>query len=333
MKRGQTDLSLIVGVHKPKGLSSHDVVNACRRIFGEKRVGHAGTLDPLAEGVLLILVGPAARLNAYLESKQKSYIASITFGCATDTDDAEGTVIRETPLPSTLFDERNAQEVLQKFLGAQKQMPPAYSAIKVQGQKAYSAARKGTILQLQPRDIQVFQAELLGITSSGPDVSWDVRFSVSKGTYIRALARDIGVAAGSSAHLSGLLRETIGTVTLDDCVSLEMLESLQEKAALDPVAVCGFRFAFFDDSVKAVLQNGGAIAEQAVLLHEYTPADIHDSCACVSRVHESCKKPTDGERVLMIANNKVVAVYAYCAHKGTYTAQCVFSQPIQRGLL
>ena len=150
MKRGESGLSLVVGVDKPSGMTSHDVVNRCRRIFGEKRVGHTGTLDPLASGVLPICIGPATRLGAYLTGHDKAYRATIAFGVGTDTDDCEGTVTRTGEAPVEAGDRSFAEQAVEQMLGPQKQMPPAYSAIKVNGKKSYEAAREGHIIELSP---------------------------------------------------------------------------------------------------------------------------------------------------------------------------------------
>ena len=143
MKRGQSGLSLIIGIDKPQGMSSHDAVNRIRRMFGERRVGHMGTLDPLATGVLAVCVGPASRLDAYLTNHDKTYEARIAFGAQTDTDDAAGEVIRQAAVASELSDATFAQEYLASIVGPRMQMPPAYSAIKKDGVKAYEAARRG----------------------------------------------------------------------------------------------------------------------------------------------------------------------------------------------
>lgn len=321
----------MVGVRKPCGMTSHDVVNACRRIFGEKRIGHAGTLDPMAEGVLLVLVGPAARLNAYLETHDKRYVARIVFGAATDTDDAQGRVLRTAPVPAHIMQPAFAQGILAQFLGEHMQVPPAYSAIKQAGQKAYEAARKGTILDLKARPIVVHAAELVDVAAEGSTVFWDVAFSVSKGTYIRALARDIGRAAGSEAHLGALVRQRIGVVGLEDCVTLETLAQLGVRAALDPVYVMGTRFAYAEGAAAHALQNGNALSAKEVCLHEALTTSTLDGCSCTSNVCESTAPPHDGERVLMLADNCVKAVYVYNAQRDVFMPDCVFSKGIVRG--
>lgn len=333
MKRGQTDLSLMLAVDKPRGMTSHDVVNACRRIFGEKRVGHAGTLDPAAEGVLIMLIGPAARLNAQLELKGKRYAARIALGACTDTDDAEGSIIRTAPVPAEAFDEAFARSVLQGFTGPQMQMPPIYSAIKKAGVKAYEAARAGTVVNLEARSISVEEAELLSIAEEGGQLVWQVLFNVSKGTYIRALARDIGRAAGTEAHLTALKRLSIGNVSLRDCVTLEALEAVRERAALDPVKALGLRFVYAGGDQAKALSNGGKLSARATVLHEYARSRAFDDCACTSGVIESCRPPEAEERVSVLLDNALKAIYRFDADAGAYVPDCVFSKAVIRGVL
>lgn len=220
-KRGESGLSGVLLVDKPAGMTSHDVVAIVRRAIGEKRVGHAGTLDPDATGLLVVLVGPATRLEPYLSSASKAYSATITFGSATDTDDAAGVTIRTIAVSDDVFDEAKATEALSHFMGMSEQMPPAYSAIKVGGVTSHRAARAGEVLELQARHIEVFEATLTGLDRTRH--TWDVAFDVSKGTYIRALARDIGEYLGTAAHLSALRRTRSGALSLDDAHSIETI--------------------------------------------------------------------------------------------------------------
>jgi len=219
VSRGASGLSGILLIDKPTGMTSHDVVAHVRRATGEKRVGHAGTLDPSATGLLVVLVGPATRLEPYLSSARKRYMATICFGSSTDTDDTEGTVVRTAEVPDSVFDPIHAEEVLSRFLGESEQMPPAYSAIKVGGVTAHRAARAGQALELKARPIEVLRASLVGVDSETR--TWDVDFEVSKGTYIRALARDIGDSAGTAAHLCGLRRTASGALHVGQAVTLE----------------------------------------------------------------------------------------------------------------
>lgn len=218
-RRGATSLTGILLVDKPTGMTSHDVVAAVRRATGEGRVGHAGTLDPMATGLLVVLVGPYTRLEPYLSAAEKSYVARIAFGAETDTDDAEGTVTRSADVPAGIFDPARARQLLTDSLGPSLQNPPSYSAIKVGGRIAHRAARAGEELKLEARPIEVFDAELMAVD---PDAhTWEVRYRVSKGTYVRALARDLGRTAGTAAHLSGLRRTSSGALDLADAHSLD----------------------------------------------------------------------------------------------------------------
>jgi tRNA pseudouridine55 synthase len=258
-RRGATDLYGILPVDKPSGMTSHDVVTRVRRITGEGRVGHAGTLDPLATGLLVVLIGPYARLAPFLTSAQKSYLATIAFGRETDTDDAEGETVRSAAVPAEVLDPVYAQRVLDGFLGRSLQSPPAYSAIKVGGTTAYRAARAGAPLELEPREIEVEGATLRSIDPK--DVSWDVDFVVSKGTYVRALARDIGRACGSAAHLSALRRTTSGALSLADAHSLEEITAATDGTGIagmfiDPAAALGLPVVETNDPA---LAHGGAI--------------------------------------------------------------------------
>ncbi|MDO4537791.1 MAG: tRNA pseudouridine(55) synthase TruB [Coriobacteriales bacterium] len=261
MRRGESGLNFLLGIDKPTGLSSHDVVNRVRRVLGERRVGHAGTLDPAASGVLVVGVGQATRLMGLLTSDTKAYLAAISFGTQTSTDDAEGEVVRTAPVPESLMDADKARETLRSFLGVQMQVPPAYSAISVNGERAYAKARAGKEVELEPRQIEVLQAELISVMGEG--CTWLCAFVVSKGTYIRALARDIGIATGSAAHLSQLTRTASGFVRSANCVSLERLAELGcesvRSVILDPVAALGLPVRHLRGNEMNAVQCGRAL--------------------------------------------------------------------------
>ncbi len=235
-----TGLSGILAVDKPTGMTSHDVVSRVRRATGERRVGHAGTLDPAATGVLVVLVGPATRLTPYLASAEKEYRARVTFGTATDTDDAEGSVTATAEVPEALRGDAYARQSVAELVGTHAQVPPAYSAVKRGGVPAHRAARAGAPLELAARSVTVSHAALMGI-DIGPPVAWDIRMAVSKGTYVRALARDLGEHLGTCAHLSALRRTRSGTITLDDTFTLEQLDRAGPAVA-----------ALFTDPVRAL---------------------------------------------------------------------------------
>ncbi len=240
-RRGATGLRGILLVDKPLGPTSHDVVSAIRRVTGEGRVGHAGTLDPLATGLLVVLVGPYTRLEPYLASAEKRYLAEIGFGTSTDTDDAGGKPVLVQSVRPDILDPDYAQGVLRSFLGPSMQVPPAFSAIKVHGRTAHRAARSGEPLELTPRPIEVRGARLMSVSESPP--SWSVDFVVSKGTYIRALARDIGRAVNCPAHLLSLRRVRSGPLDVRDASPLEDLVSLSStefvERFIDPFEALG----------------------------------------------------------------------------------------------
>jgi tRNA pseudouridine55 synthase len=241
-RRGATGLAGILAIDKPAGMTSHDVVNALRSATGEGRIGHAGTLDPMATGLLLVLFGRATRLEHYLVGHDKRYEARIVFGIATDTLDAEGQVTAEAPVPESILDGDRARELLRTLLGPQLQVPPAYSAIKRGGVAAHRIARAGGSPNLEPRAVEVYEAQLRAIDAATP--AWDVSLAVSKGTYIRSLAADIGVAAGTVAHLGALRRTHIGSAGVAEALSLDASVTAAragglEPLMLDPVSLLG----------------------------------------------------------------------------------------------
>jgi tRNA pseudouridine55 synthase len=198
-------------VDKPGGMTSHDVVDAVRRAFGIRRVGHAGTLDPMATGLLVIGVGRATRLLRFLGDLPKTYEGTLRLGVETETLDADGAVTGERSVTATENDVRRAMASL---VGDSMQRPPAYSAVKIGGRKLYEAARKGEHLEALPRPIRVDAFDLLAIR--GDDV--DFRVTCSAGTYVRVLAADVGVSLGCGAHLSRLRRTAIGPFRVEDAV-------------------------------------------------------------------------------------------------------------------
>ncbi|MBN1121353.1 MAG: tRNA pseudouridine(55) synthase TruB [Anaerolineae bacterium] len=255
----------LLNVDKPSGPTSHDIVLAVRRGTGEKRIGHAGTLDPLARGVLVLALGQATRLVEYLVASQKSYLAEITLGIETATYDAEGDVVAQYPLPDDLSIEA-FRPILQRFTGQIEQVPPVYSAIKIQGKAAYARVRKGERVDLPPRSVEIKRLDLIEFDPPILRISVDC----SPGTYIRSLASDIGKALGCGAMLSGLVRTASGGFSQEDAVSWEELQQsfedrtwmkhlLPADAALD-----GFpRLDLTADQVKVVM-NGGPVGDDRV---------------------------------------------------------------------
>ena len=220
-----------INVLKPRGLSSHDVVDIVRRIFKQKRVGHAGTLDPAAAGILPVALGRAARLVEYMEGADKSYRAEIAFGYATDTGDVYGEVVERVENP-VLPSEEELRSVLGHFVGVITQTPPAYSAIKVGGQRAYDLARQGAAVEMRVRTVRIDQLELVHADAAHARILVDV--DCAKGTYIRALCTDIGTALGLPATMRFLLRTRVGGFMLADSYTLEELAEVRETALCAP---------------------------------------------------------------------------------------------------
>ncbi len=205
-------------VDKPVGMTSHDVVKIIRRGTGIRRAGHTGTLDPRASGVLVALIGPAVRLSQYLSASDKRYQAIVKFGVATDTYDTEGKQVGATKSVDHITEEE-LQQLLQEYEGKIQQVPPAHSAVKINGEKAYEKARRGEEVELAPREIEVYNLELL--EWDPPEAVIDVY--ASSGTYVRSLANDLGNDLGVGAHLVGLRRTKNGQFTLRDAVHLREL--------------------------------------------------------------------------------------------------------------
>lgn len=223
MKNNKTPIvEGLLNISKPYSWTSHDVVQLVRRLTGTRRVGHAGTLDPAATGVLVVAVGRATRLLDYLTGQDKCYCGDIVFGASTDTDDAEGTVIQISDPGSIDLD--RIVSALGSFLGEIEQVPPQYSAIKLQGKKAYELARKGERATLKPRKVTIRSMAVVGWEP--PTVS--VVMICSKGTYIRSLARDLGAKLGVGAHLGALVRCSSGPFSLEDAVDIENLKLAAE---------------------------------------------------------------------------------------------------------
>ncbi|MCO5297330.1 MAG: tRNA pseudouridine(55) synthase TruB [Fimbriimonadaceae bacterium] len=224
----------ILLIDKPLGITSHDVVNTVRRRFGTRRVGHAGTLDPLGTGLLVVAVGPATRFLQYLPLEPKEYDAHVTFGRATNTQDAEGEIVSEAPVPEEL--EQRLVEVLPNFVGAIRQLPPMFSAVKKAGKPLYVYARKGEEVERATREVYIEAIDLLEVVGEVAHL----RVVCSGGTYIRTLAHDVGEAVGCGAFLSSLNRTGVGRFKLEGAVKLddagpEHLLPLRE--ALDPMPV------------------------------------------------------------------------------------------------
>lgn len=217
----------VVVVDKPAGMTSHDVVARLRRIFGTRKVGHAGTLDPMATGVLVAGIERGTKLLAHLVADDKVYTATIRLGAATSTDDAEGDVLSQADASHITDADIMAQ--VRALTGEIMQVPAKVSAIKIGGKRAHELVREGKQVEIPPRSVTVFSFDVSDIRREGPYVDVDARVHCSSGTYIRSLARDMGDALGVGGHLTALRRETSGPFTLAHARTLDKLE---ERAAL-----------------------------------------------------------------------------------------------------
>ena len=216
----------IILINKEKNYTSHDVVNKVKKITKSK-VGHTGTLDPNATGVLPLLLGNATKISKYLINHDKEYEVLLQLGTKTDTADAEGKIIEEKDVNIDSLSEENVKKVLSTFLGKQKQIPPMYSAIKVNGKKLYQYARQGQEVEIKPREIEIYEIKLTNLDKKQKQISLVV--SCSKGTYIRSLCEDIADRLGTVGFMKELNRTKVGEFNIKDCVTIEEFEEKYNK--------------------------------------------------------------------------------------------------------
>ena len=252
MRARRTDGLLLVD--KPAGISSHAVVARVRRAMGLRRIGHAGTLDPFATGLLVLLINRATRLAPFLDAEPKVYQARVRFGTRTTTDDLEGDIIAEAPPPEQAVVDR----AIASLTGHLLQMPPAFSAKQVGGTRAYVAARRGKPLTLEPVGVVVHEWRILG--REGADLDVEVR--CSGGTYVRALARDLGEATGSAAHLAALRRLRSGRFDVALASTIEAVEAGDFDLLAPDIAVGQLPRQLLDDLDARRIAHGQAVAAQ-----------------------------------------------------------------------
>jgi tRNA pseudouridine55 synthase len=217
----------ILNVNKPEGMTSFGVVARLKRLLKEKHAGHTGTLDPMATGVLPVCLGQATRIVRYIIDSNKTYIAEIRLGIATDTYDREGTITGESDTSSVIVEQ--VKTVLASFLGTIEQVPPQYSAVKYHGKRSCDLARAGIHVELKPRQVEIYRIEL--IEANLPVIK--VLIECSKGTYIRTLAHDTGRILGCGAHLTDLIRTRCGTFSIEDALTPDEIEQMYHRNMLD----------------------------------------------------------------------------------------------------
>ena len=215
----------IIIIYKPKGWTSHDIVAKVKNLTQEK-VGHTGTLDPLATGVLPLLIGKGTLCSKYLINHDKKYKVTLKLGKKTSTGDEEGEIIEEQNINEQILEQTNIEEVLKKFIGEQEQIPPIYSAIKVKGKKLYEYARNNQEVKIEPRKITIYEINLLKIDKTNNEIQFEVK--CSKGTYIRSLCEDIAKALGTVGYMKELERTEVGDFKLEQSISIDDLISISE---------------------------------------------------------------------------------------------------------
>lgn len=277
----------IINVYKVKGMTSHDVVNKIRRIFNTKQVGHTGTLDPNAEGVLVICLNAATKLVQFLEADSKKYQAELIIGIATDTYDITGKILEKKENPIVTYEK--VKEVIESFKGPQLQKPPLYSAIKVNGKKLYDYALKNQEVEVASRKIEIFDIKVLddNLQQKGDYYSLRFEVSVSKGTYIRSLCHDIGEKLNIPCTMGDLLRTRSGAFKIDDAKTLEEIEQ-------------------GDYSIKGLVDS----------LSEIDKIDVSNNPDLIYKITNGMKLSLktfnqEYQRVAFIEDNKLLAVYEF----------------------
>lgn len=241
----------IINILKPPGMTSHDVVSFMRKVTGIKKIGHTGTLDPEAAGVLPICIGKATKVAQYLTDKQKRYRANIRFGTVTDTCDSYGSIIREAGPVS--IDQTELEQVLKGFLGTISQRPPIYSALKVNGRKLYEYAREGKEVNIEERPVEIYEIRLVAMTADDEAM---IDVYCSKGTYIRTLCFDIGEVLGCGAHMSQLVRLGSSPFNIEQSHTLEEIKAAASAGRLGELL----------QSVEVLFENNKAVTVKASAL-------------------------------------------------------------------
>lgn len=234
----------VIIINKPKKYTSHDIVNIVRKQLNTKKVGHTGTLDPNATGVLPVLVGTATKISKYLIEHEKTYIATIELGKKTDTGDAEGKVIEEDTNIKCISKEE-IENLIKSFLGKQSQVPPMYSAIKVDGKKLYEYAREGKKVELKPREIEILDINLIELKNN--EIKYNVR--CSKGTYIRTLCEDIAKKLGTIGYMKELQRINVNQFNIEESISIDDLDNINAQEKIISIE------KVFEDKQKIELNN------------------------------------------------------------------------------
>lgn len=255
----------ILIINKEKGCTSHDIVYKVKKIFNEK-VGHTGTLDPLAEGVLPILIGKGTLCSKYLINHDKKYVVNLALGQKTETADLEGKIIEEKNIPDKSLTQSKIEKVLKSFIGKQQQMPPIYSAIKVNGKKLYEYARKGQNVEIKPREIEIYDIKLINIDAQKKQIQFEV--FCGKGTYIRSLCEDIAEKLETVGYMESLKRIQVGDFKIEESSKIQELEENKEDTKYLESKIISVEEIFknkekikLDDKKKQLFLNGVKITQ------------------------------------------------------------------------
>lgn len=286
----------IINIYKEKGYTSHDVVAKLRGILKQKKIGHTGTLDPDATGVLPVCLGNATKVCDLLTDKDKTYEAVLKLGIRTDTQDMTGTVLEEKEVETT---EEVIVQVIQSFVGEYAQVPPMYSALKVNGKKLYELAREGKVIERKPRQVVIHNIHIEKIDLESHEVTFSV--SCSKGTYIRTLCEDIGGKLGCGGCMQSLIRTRVGQFALADSITLEQVEKLQNEGTLEE-KILAVDTVFSDkeeiivtEEASVLLKNGNPLKKQQLKKVPETITDamqvrVYDSKGVFYAIYEYSKR-------------------------------------------
>lgn len=232
-----SEINGVVVIHKAAGMTSHDCVSRVRRILQQKKAGHTGTLDPDVTGVLPVCLGQGTRIVEYLQELPKAYEVNMRLGTATTTEDASGEIIEQKLVEPDCFDRTRLEDVFARFLGEIEQVPPMFSAVKVNGKRLYDLAREGIVVERKARNVTIYDLDLHTFQFDGTGCNITFLCRCSKGTYVRTLCVDIGKMLGYPAHMERLIRVESGPFRLEQAVTLEMLEELNQAGRLSEVLI------------------------------------------------------------------------------------------------
>lgn len=277
----------ILLLNKPRGMTSHDCVMKVRRLLGMKKVGHTGTLDPDVDGVLPICIGSATKLVQFLTAETKEYIGEVTLGYSTTTEDASGELVKQHPVIKS-FSQEEVEQTLHSMIGTSIQIPPMYSAVKVDGKKLYEYARAGLEVKRPKRQVTIFELDLLGnIHHADGLLKFKFRIRGSKGIFIRTIAVTIGEKLGYPAHMSDLQRIASGHFKIEDCVTFDDIEAGTFKLLTVSEALADFPTVVVDNWVEKLVKNGVKLRDEQIfpqmkdglfliLNKNQTPLSIHE---------------------------------------------------------